>query len=76
MAGMNSTGSAIISWDFSHGRDRSVLLVSKEVNGRLDILNEFYDEEAEQLYEKLVPEHYCPLCGKRTIVSGHCESCN
>lgn len=49
-----STGSVIVSWDFSHGKDKSILLVGKQENGRVDIVNAFQGAEAEELYEKLV----------------------
>lgn len=50
---MNSAGSVIVSWDFSNGRDVSILLVGRQVNGRVDIVNAFQGEEAVELYKKL-----------------------
>lgn len=50
---MNLIGSVIVSWDFSHGKDRSILLVGEQKNGRVDIVNAFQGEEAEALYKKL-----------------------
>lgn len=50
---MNSAGSVIVSWDFSNGRDASILLVGKQVNGRVDIVNAFQGEEAVELHNKL-----------------------
>lgn len=50
---MNFVGSVIVSWDFSNGRDASILLVGKQVNGRVDIVNAFQGEEAVELYKKL-----------------------
>ncbi|MBS6180536.1 MAG: hypothetical protein KH921_07085 [Erysipelotrichaceae bacterium] len=48
-----STGSVIVSWDFTHGKDVGVLLVGKQTNGRVDIVNTFQGAEAEELYKKL-----------------------
>ena len=51
---MNSThGSYIVSWDFSHGKDVGVLLVGRQTNGKIDIVNAFQDKEAEEIYKKL-----------------------
>lgn len=51
---MNSTyGSYIVSWDFSHGKDVGVLLVGKQTNDRVDIVNAFQGAEAEEIYKKL-----------------------
>lgn len=51
---MNSYGSVIVSWDFLHGKDHSILLVGKQVDGRVDIVNAFQGEEAEELRRKLM----------------------
>lgn len=50
---MNSVGSVIVSWDFSNGRDNSVLLVGKQVNGHVYIVNAFQGKEAVELHKKL-----------------------
>lgn len=50
---MNSAGSVIVSWDFSNGRDVSILLVGKQVNGHVYIVNAFQGEEAVELHNKL-----------------------
>lgn len=50
---MNSAGSVIVSWDFSNGRDVSILLVGKQVNGHVYVVNAFQGEEAVELYKKL-----------------------
>lgn len=50
---MKSTDSVIVSWDFSHGKDVGVLLVGKQVNGRVEIVNAFQGEEAYELYRRL-----------------------
>lgn len=48
-----NTGSVIVSWDFSHGKDVSVLLVGVQTDGRVDIVNAFQGAEAEELHKKL-----------------------
>lgn len=48
-----TTGSYIVSWDFSHGNDVGVLLVGKQENGKVDIVNAFQGEEAMEIYMKL-----------------------
>lgn len=50
---MKSTDSVIVSWDLSHGKDVGVLLVGKQVDGRVEIINAFQGEEAYELYRKL-----------------------
>ncbi len=51
---MKSNGSVIVSWDFSNGRDIGVLLVGKQVNGKVEIVNAFQGKEAVEIYEKLI----------------------
>lgn len=50
---MKSTDSVIVSWDLSRGKDESILLVGKQVDGRVEIVNAFQGEEAYELYRKL-----------------------
>lgn len=51
---MKETGSVIVSWDFSHGRDVGVLIVGeKRMNQSVDIINAYQGEEAYELYKKL-----------------------
>lgn len=50
---MNSSGSVIISWDFSNGKDVGVLIVGRQQNGKVEIVNAFQGQEAEELYLKL-----------------------
>lgn len=54
---MNSYGSVIVSWDFSNGRDASILLVGKQVNGCVEIVNAFQGEKAEKMYQQLLTVH-------------------
>lgn len=50
---MKSVGSVIVSWDFSHGEDMGVLLVGKQVNGQVEVINAYQGEEAYELYRRL-----------------------
>lgn len=51
---MSNTGSVIISWDFSHGKDVGVLIVGQKQNGHMEIVNAFLGKEAEELCKKLM----------------------
>ena len=42
-----------IGFDFSEGADRTCLTVVSKYNDKLEILKMFYDEEAEELYQRL-----------------------
>lgn len=51
---MNNThGAFIVSWDFSHGDDKAVLIVGNQVNGKMTIVNAFQGQKAIDIYEKL-----------------------
>lgn len=50
---MNTVGSVIVSWDFSHSKDHDVLIVGKQENGRVNIVNAFLDEKAREIYKTL-----------------------
>lgn len=45
--------SVIVSCDFSHGKDKSIVLVGKKVNGVMTIVNAFQGAEAEDVWRKL-----------------------
>lgn len=51
---MNSIGSVIVSWDFSNGKDHDILLVGKQENGTVEVINAFLDQDARDIYEKLI----------------------
>lgn len=53
---MKSSGCILVSWDFSNGRDKSVLIVGEQTNGRVNILNAFQGEEARELYKRLTTQ--------------------
>lgn len=51
---MKGSGSVIVSWDFSNGKDNDILLVGKKNPGKpVEIINAFQGKEAEDLYKKL-----------------------
>lgn len=51
---MIKTGSVIVSWDFSKGKDIGVLLVGRQKPGRnVEIINAFQGQEAVDIYKKL-----------------------
>ncbi len=50
---MKGSGSVIVSWDFSKGKDVGVLIVGEQKNGRVQIINAYSGQEAEELYTKL-----------------------
>lgn len=48
------SGSVIVSWDFTNGKDKSILLVGKKDEaGGVSVINGFQGREAEELYLKL-----------------------
>ena len=48
------SGSVIVSWDFTNGKDHSILLVGKQDGlGGVTVINGFQGQEAEELYLKL-----------------------
>lgn len=51
---MKEIDSVIVSWDFSNGKDASILLVGHQENGNVEIINAYQGDEAEKLYRKLV----------------------
>lgn len=51
---MVATGSVIVSWDFSNGKDTGILLVGQKQPGQaVEVINAFQGKEAEELYLKL-----------------------
>lgn len=50
---MKSSGSVIVSWDFSNGKDVGVLIVGRQTKGTVEIINAFQGKEAEELYLRL-----------------------
>ena len=49
----NNHGAFIVSWDFSHGNDKAILLVGNKVDSKMDVINAFQGQEAIDIYEKL-----------------------
>lgn len=51
---MELSGSLVIGYDFSNGKDNSVLIVGrKRMNQSMEIINAFQGEEAAWMYKKL-----------------------
>lgn len=51
---MNKTNdSVIVSWDFTAGQDRGVLIVGHQKNNKVTVINAFQGEEAYYIYKKL-----------------------
>lgn len=50
---VKNSGSVIVSWDFSHRKDKSILLVGERENGKMNIVNAFQGEKAEEIYKLL-----------------------
>ena len=54
MSDINESGSVVVSWDFSKGKDVGVLLVGKKAPGKdVEIINAFQGQEAVDIYKKL-----------------------
>lgn len=50
---METYGSVIVSWDFSNGRDKDLMLVGKQENGTMTVINVFQGPEVFDLWRKL-----------------------
>ncbi len=50
---MKSTDSVIVIWDFSRGKDVGVLIVGKQKNGQVEVVNAYQGMEAYELYRRL-----------------------
>jgi hypothetical protein len=49
-----NNGAVIVSWDFSHGADKGVLIVGRKTHkDAITVINAFQGEEAHDIYEKL-----------------------
>lgn len=51
---MESTGCYLVSWDFTNGKDKSVVLVGIQEKGKpVTVVNAFQGKEAEDIIDKL-----------------------
>lgn len=51
----NTTDTLLVSFDFTNGKDHSVLIVGrKHPNQTVDIVNAFQNEDAERIYKMLI----------------------
>lgn len=44
----------LVSVDFTKGEDVGILLVGRQKNGKIDIVNAFQGQEAANIYRKLI----------------------
>lgn len=44
----------LVSVDFTKGEDTGVLIVGRQKNGKVDIVNAFQGQEAVDIYKKLI----------------------
>lgn len=52
MSEFETNGAVVVSWDFSH-EDTGVLIVGRQKNKEMTVINAFQGQEARDLYEKL-----------------------
>ena len=50
---MNSSGTLIVSWDFSHEKDHDIVFVGKQDGTKLEVINMILDEDARDIYKRL-----------------------
>lgn len=53
---MNDThGAFIVSWDFSHGPDKHILLIGRKTPKHdVEVINAFQGKDAHDIYDKLI----------------------
>ena len=56
MKDWKTTGAVIVSWDLSNGEDKAILLVGKQTNGKVDVINAYQGKEAMDIRKKLLPK--------------------
>lgn len=44
----------LVSVDFTKGEDTGVLIVGRQINGKVDIVNAFQGQKAADIYRKLI----------------------
>ena len=44
----------LVSVEFTQGEDAGVLIVGRQKNGKIDIVNAFHGQEAIDIYKKLI----------------------
>ena len=47
----------LVSVEFTQGEDAGVLIVGRQKNGKVDIVNAFHGQEAIDIYKKLITVH-------------------
>ena len=56
MKDWNVNGAVIVSWDLSNGPDKAILLVGKQTNGKVEVINAYQGKEAMDIRQKLLPK--------------------
>lgn len=65
MSAFNESGTVLVSWDFSNGKNSGILLVGKQrPNAAPEIINALKGEEAHELMRKLTVRNH----GKGPVV--------
>lgn len=55
---METTDVLLVGFDFTNGKDHSVLIVGRKNKGELvDVVNAFQDEEAKRIYDILTAKN-------------------
>lgn len=49
----NTSGAFVVSWDFSHGDGKEILLVGRQTDGKMEVVNAFQGKDAVDIYKKL-----------------------
>lgn len=52
----NKYGAYIVSWDFTNGENKGVLIVGQQKDGKMNIVNAFQNEDAIDIYRKLAKD--------------------
>jgi len=54
MANLNVNECLLVSVDFTRGTDTGVLIVGRQKEGKVDVINAFQGQEAIDIYNKLI----------------------
>lgn len=50
---MDSKGCYLVSWDFTNGKDETVVLVGVQKDNQVTVVNGFQGKDAEEIIQKL-----------------------
>lgn len=54
MKKLNVNECLLVGVDFTRGEDAGILIVGRQTNGIVDVINAFQDQEAADIYRKLI----------------------